>query len=83
MAKKRYFEELPIRNLVEFKKGKYTLYSYDDKMVGVWLGNINVYKDDNMVLHATLQRAYTKEELEKYADDFIKDPIQGIECFKE
>lgn len=69
---KRYFDDLEIRNKVEVKIDDFTAYSYEDYMFGEWYGNINIYKGNLNVFHATLESAYTKEELTEVLKRYIE-----------
>lgn len=70
---KQYFDNLEIRNRVEVTIGKYTAYSYEDNMFGdLWFGNVNIYKNDRPILHATKDKAFTEEELKEYLKMFIE-----------
>lgn len=74
---KRYFDKLKIRNRVEVTIGEYTAYSYDDNMFGdLWYGNINIYKKDIPLLHATIKKALTEEELKERLIAYINN--EGI-----
>ena len=69
----RYFDScLPIRKRVYVKRGEYTLYSYEDFFCGQWMGNLNIYKGEQMVCHATLDKAYTRKQLEAKADEWMQ-----------
>ena len=69
---KQYFDNLEIRNRVEVTIGKYTAYSYEDNMFGILYGNINIFKDDRPILHATTKKALTEDELKEYLKMFIE-----------
>lgn len=69
---KRYFDNLKIRNRVEVKIGDYTAYSYDDYFMNTWVGNINIFKEDKPILHATIEKALNEQELKDYLERYIK-----------
>lgn len=67
----RYFDKFEIRNKVEVNIGIYTAYSYEDKFMNKWVGNINVYIGEKCAFHATTKKALTEEELKHYLEVYI------------
>lgn len=72
MKTNTYIDMIETRNMVRVEKDGYIVYSYEDNFMGEWVGNINVFKDNKPVIHATTRKALTEEDLEKYIDNLPK-----------
>ena len=72
MKTNTYIDKIKTRNLVKVEKNGYVAYSYEDYFMGEWVGNINVFKDNKPVIHATTIKALTEKELEEYIDKQLK-----------
>ena len=57
------FEDLDIRNLIQLDKDGYTAFFYEDCFLGEWIGNVNVYKGEQYIYHATVCKTLTQEDL--------------------
>ena len=71
MKTNTYIDTLRTRNLIKAEIGDYTAYSYEDFFCGEWIGNLNIFHKGKALIHATLLRAFTKEELENELKKFI------------
>ena len=71
-----YFEELDIRNLEQLYKDGYTAFFYEDCFLGEWIGNVNVYKGEQHIYHATVCRTLEQKDLEEYIE-FAKKIKEG------
>ena len=67
----RYVDKLKVRKMITVEYHGLTFMTYDDYFLGQWVGNINVFDGDQMLLHATLiNGSLTKEQLLEYAKEF-------------
>lgn len=81
---KTYIDNLKTRRRVVYETRRYYYVSYDDWFWGQWVGNVNVFdktKRDPFVLHATLEKAMTYDELKKYAEEYEKS-ILGQQSYE-
>lgn len=69
---KKYFEYLDIRDKKQVTIGDYTAYYYKDNFMGEWYHNVNVYKKDEALLHATLIKELSIRELREYLEKVIR-----------
>ena len=72
MKTNTYIDMIETRNMVKIEKDGYVAYSYEDNFMGGWVGNINIFKDNKPVIHATTIKALTEKELEEYIDKLPK-----------
>ena len=63
-----YFDELEIRNKIQLDKDGYTAYFYEDYFMGEWVGNVNVYKGEQHLYHATVVGELKQKDLEGHIE---------------
>lgn len=71
MKTNTYLDKIKTSNMVRVQKGEYVAYSYYDYLGLQRFGNINIFKKQQCLLHATTETVYGKDELQKYLADFI------------
>ncbi len=80
---KRYFDRnLTIRKHLEITKGKFIFVTFEDFFWGKWYGNLGIFDIDGTILYSCrIKKAYTRKQLERYADKFIAFRTAGGELW--